>query len=227
MHRHGTWPASRWFLSSVSRAKHHAGARGSAQTLGLMSRASSVVMIALLALVGSAIAEPLSCSGYQAALRSMATADVAVRSQWSEATGIAIRSRAVELTEIVDRKNTDQLKQLLARCGWPKLSVHGEQAVSDAWLLAQHADKDLPFQEEVLGFIQLAVTQGEAPADLLAFLSDRVALAHGKPQLYGTQLQLHEPCRYEFRPFDDRSKVEARRQAMGLSSLAEYKALVE
>ncbi len=34
MHRHGTWPASRCGTSSVRRAKRHAGARGSAQTLG-------------------------------------------------------------------------------------------------------------------------------------------------------------------------------------------------
>jgi len=35
VHRRGTWPARRWFLSSASQAKRHTGARGSAQTLGL------------------------------------------------------------------------------------------------------------------------------------------------------------------------------------------------
>ena len=34
MHRHGTWPARRCGPSSASRAKHHTGARPSAQTLG-------------------------------------------------------------------------------------------------------------------------------------------------------------------------------------------------
>jgi Domain of unknown function (DUF4261) len=37
LHRHGTWPASPWFLSSASRAKRHTGSGPSAQTLGLMS----------------------------------------------------------------------------------------------------------------------------------------------------------------------------------------------
>jgi hypothetical protein len=34
LHRHGTWPASPWFLSSLSRAKRHPGSSPSAQTLG-------------------------------------------------------------------------------------------------------------------------------------------------------------------------------------------------
>lgn len=34
LHRHGTWPAKRWFLSSASRAKRHPGSGSSAQTLG-------------------------------------------------------------------------------------------------------------------------------------------------------------------------------------------------
>ena len=38
LHRHGTWPASPWFLSSASRAKHHAGSGPSAQTLGRTTR---------------------------------------------------------------------------------------------------------------------------------------------------------------------------------------------
>jgi len=35
LHRHGIWPAKRWFLSSASRAKRHSGSGPSAQTLGV------------------------------------------------------------------------------------------------------------------------------------------------------------------------------------------------
>jgi len=59
VHRHGTWPASRWFLSSVSRAKHHAGARGSAQTLGSMQS----TLFRLASLLGMVWALPCSIVG--------------------------------------------------------------------------------------------------------------------------------------------------------------------
>lgn len=39
-HRHDTWPASPWYLSSASRARCHPGARGSAQRLGPTQRPS-------------------------------------------------------------------------------------------------------------------------------------------------------------------------------------------
>jgi hypothetical protein len=42
LHRHGTRPASPWFLSSASRAKRHSGSGPSAQTLGVAQARSSM-----------------------------------------------------------------------------------------------------------------------------------------------------------------------------------------
>lgn len=50
-------------------------------------------------------------------------------------------------------------------------------------------------------------------------LEDRVRVADGKPQLYGTQLA-NNPLRFE--PIEDEAHVDARRSSVGLPPMAEY-----
>ena len=174
----------------------------------------------------SQAASPI-CKDYASALHDMAAVDQALRSRWELAEPtVGGTPRIVQLTAIVDRQNTARLKTFVKACGWPKRSVQGNAAVNDAWLLAQHADHDVRFQEVVLGLLRVAVDKGEAPGDQLAFLSDRVATSRGMPQLYGTQLDVKGECEIEFRALDDRAKVEARRKAIGWPALDDYKRMV-
>lgn len=159
----------------------------------------------------------------------MAEVDQALRNRWDYSAIPPTTKSASELpaiiqqTMLVDRVNTKRLRKLMARCGWPKRGVHGSQALSDAWLLAQHADSDAGLQRIVLANIRQAVDAGEAPVDQLAYYSDRIATLAGKPQLYGTQLNFNKSCELEFSPLDDVSKVEERRRKIGWPTLAEYK----
>ena len=57
-----------------------------------------------------------------------------------------------------------------------------------AWLLVQDADRDPAFQRSCLGLITEAARHGEATPAELAYLTDRVLLAEGQPQEYGTQM---------------------------------------
>ncbi len=54
------------------------------------------------------------------------------------------------------------------------------------------------------------------PVDI-AYLSDRVAVAEGRPQKYGTQFQGPKPM-----PIEDEARVDERRAALGLESMADY-----
>ena len=45
----------------------------------------------------------------------------------------------------VDVGNTDRLRDIVARRGWPGFALVGEQGEKDAWLAAQHADRQLGF----------------------------------------------------------------------------------
>jgi hypothetical protein len=168
-----------------------------------------------------------ACDHYAGELDKMVTADQAMRQRWMELKPVPQPEgkvpRVVQQTQLVDRENTRRLKELIAQCGWPRTSVHGERAVRNAWLLAQHADAEPAFQKQVIVLLEQAVREGEAPGQTLAYLDDRIATAENKPQRYGTQFRrLAEPCRLEFLPLDDRAKVEERRKAVGLSTLDEY-----
>jgi len=128
---------------------------------------------------------------------------------------------------VVDRSNTKRLKAILQHCGWPKESVVGAQPGDNAWLLAQHADHDLQFQLYVLRLLEAAVRSGEASAENLAYLADRVAIAQGHMQLYGTQFHQPGNCEFELEPVDDIAKVETRRKELGMPTLTEYRRQME
>lgn len=121
---------------------------------------------------------------------------------------------------IVDRVNTVRLEKLVQACGWPRNSVHGQQATGDAWMLVQHAEPEA--QRRLLPLVEAAVKAGEASPSHLAYLSDRVATHEGRPQLYGTQFDQKSRCEFELKPLDDRTKVNERRKLAGMPSLEEY-----
>jgi len=54
----------------------------------------------------------------------------------------------------MDHFHTQMMKAILVIHGWPKISKFGQFADHQAWLLLQHADHDLPFQEQCLYLLQ-------------------------------------------------------------------------
>ena len=125
----------------------------------------------------------------------------------------------------VDANNTKWLGGVVDKDGWPMVSQVGKEAAGTAWLLVQHADADPKFQRKCLD-LMTKLPKGEADAKNVAYLTDRVLLAEGKKQVYGTQF--HSPNgKLEPRPLEDEANVDKRRAEVGLSSLAEYKKQLE
>lgn len=120
--------------------------------------------------------------------------------------------------EAADAQHTARMKEIVKAHGWPGKSLVGDDGAFAAWLLVQHADRDIAFQKECLVLIEKAVKSGEASGRNLAFLADRVATAEGRKQVYGTQFGDGEPL-----PIEDEAHVDERRTAIGLKSLAEYR----
>ncbi|MEU6496157.1 DUF6624 domain-containing protein [Streptomyces sp. NPDC046984] len=149
-------------------------------------------------------------------LRCRAEADQMARQHWL-ATG-----ETGDLPQI-DASNTAWLKAITAEYGWPGISLVGEQGAEAAWLLAQHADRDVPFQRKALKLLQGAVSVDDARPRHLAYLTDRVLVADGRAQLYGTQYA-HEADGPSLRPqpIADPEHLDERRAAMGLEPHAEY-----
>ncbi|GAA3388804.1 DUF6624 domain-containing protein [Streptomyces roseoviridis] len=123
----------------------------------------------------------------------------------------------------IDAGNTRWLKGVVARFGWPGITLVGEQGADEAWLLAQHADRDPHFQRQILGLLEDAVGVGDAPPHHLAYLTDRVLVAAGEPQVYGTQYT-QDPDGRNLRPYAviDPERLDTRRAAVGLEPAAEY-----
>lgn len=121
----------------------------------------------------------------------------------------------------IDHANTEWMKTVIARHGWPGKSLVGADGANAAWLFVQHADMDKPFQKQAITLLEAAVAKGEASGQQLAYLSDRVLTGEGKPQRYGTQY--HEvDGKLVPQPIEDAAQVDERRANVGLGTLAEY-----
>jgi hypothetical protein len=139
--------------------------------------------------------------------------DRAARAAYSGAP--ADMARLMEL----DCENTAWLKMIVRRVGWPAQSLVGEDAAHAAWLLAQHADLNPAFQRRCLELLRDAVERGDASRADLAYLTDRVLLASGELQLFGTQLAVSDG-KYVPLPIREAETVDARRDTMGLDPIA-------
>jgi hypothetical protein len=121
----------------------------------------------------------------------------------------------------IDADNTAYMKTVLDKHGWPGKSMVGEDGALSAFLLVQHADADPAFQKKCLEMIILAVENKEASASHMAYLTDRVLVADGKPQRYGTQFHSVDG-KLQPRPTEDPANLDARRKSVGLPPMAEY-----
>jgi hypothetical protein len=87
----------------------------------------------------------------------------------------------------VDADNTAFMRQVLAKCGWPKKSVVGAEAAKSAWRLTQHADMDPQYQ----------------------VLADQ-------PQVYGMQFYSAADGAIEFYDIVSPGRLDERRKEIGL-----------
>ena len=133
----------------------------------------------------------------------------------------ARQTKDADTFEQVDADNLPWLKKVVAEVGWPGRSDVGEDGTHAAWLLAQHADRDPAFQRECLELLSVAADHGEAAQADMAYLTDRVLLAEGRPQEFGTQATARNG-RWLARHLRDPGGVDERRAAMSLGPLAEY-----
>jgi len=121
----------------------------------------------------------------------------------------------------VDAANTLRMKEIVEEFGWPGRSLVGKDGAKAAWLLVQHADKDLAFQKNCLALME-AMPKGEVVGQDVAYLVDRVLVAEGKPQRYGSQLQTTATGELVLYPIEDQVNVDVRRKAMGMEPLNKY-----
>ena len=128
-----------------------------------------------------------------------------------------VREQAAE----IDDQNLSWLLAQLRSHGMPTAEQVGEHGLQLAWLLVQHADADPKLQELALGEFEKRYRSGEFSADSLAKLTDRVLLAKGKSQRYGTQFDWFSG-RFDLKGILKIDEIDAHRAELGLMPLSDY-----
>jgi len=109
-------------------------------------------------------------------------------------------------------ENVQTLVAMVPSDGWFSSTVYGEDAATGAFLVVQHADTAL--QKRFLPAIEAMAERGEASRSFYALMYDRIAVAEGRLQRYGTQMQCVNGRMQPF-PTEDTDQLEARRAPMG------------
>lgn len=154
---------------------------------------------------------------WQRELVDMVNRDQAARNQWI-ADGMRTDFSAVES---VDRANVKRLKRMLAKDAFPTAAMVGYDGISALWLLLQHADRDPKFQRRWLPSMEARAKAGELSLNDLGMFTDRVFLANGQKQRYGTQA-IDMPDGQQVRPVEDPAHLDERRAAMGMIPEEDY-----
>jgi hypothetical protein len=118
-----------------------------------------------------------------------------------------------------DASNLRQLEHVITQDGFPTIAMVGRNGLHATWLLIQHADSDPQFQSRMLTAMASSVRRGEMDSNDYALLTDRVLVAQGKPQRYGSQFELRDGD-WKPKSIADPSHIDQRRRSVGLGSFA-------
>lgn len=119
------------------------------------------------------------------------------------------------------RRNAQLLDEIIDIIGYPTIDKIGKEASEAAWLIIQHSIGEPDFMKKSAELLKEAVSENRADPKGLAYLTDRIAVFEGKPQLYGTQFDWDENGEMNPIQYDDITKVNQRRKVLGLNSLEE------
>lgn len=122
-----------------------------------------------------------------------------------------------------DSLNYIIIKDIFKKFGFLGLNKVSETTSHNFWLLVQHADRHPDFQAKVLDSMKIEVNKNNASNINYAYLFDRVNVNSGKPQLYGTQLELNKnETSYVLKPTVDIENLNKRRQEINLEPIENY-----
>lgn len=122
--------------------------------------------------------------------------------------------------EAVHLENAALLDRAFDALGWPGRSVVGEEAARSAFLVLQHAIGRPDVQRRGLALLLDAIPAGDANAIDAAYLSDRIAVFEGRPQLFGTQFDWFAGA-LSPSPVAEPELLDERRASVGLPPIAE------
>ncbi len=122
---------------------------------------------------------------------------------------------------VIGKHNQEELIELIAQHGWPRVKDVGQEAAYTAWLVVMHSNSELI--RKYLPEIKKACEDKELAWARYASIYDRALWYDKKPQRYGTHTQYNETTgAEELYPLEDPAKVDEWRKELGLESLKDY-----
>ncbi|MFO0388142.1 MAG: DUF6624 domain-containing protein [Alphaproteobacteria bacterium] len=130
---------------------------------------------------------------------------------------------SLQFLESIHRRKSDALKEIVLKQGWPDNKSYDGHAEAAAFMIVQHADYDLEFQELCHKYMLGGVKLGCTSPGFLAFLTDRILCNQGKHQRFGTQIREVTNGCFVPKPIENPDTVDALRREVGLTeSLSDY-----
>ncbi len=109
---------------------------------------------------------------------------------------------------------------------WPGYDLLGQQGDNAAWLILQHSDNDIAFQEKCLPLLEDAARTYNTNPHNVAYLYDRIMINKGLQQRYATQMRIMDN-KVVFINLEDEANVEYYRRCYDLPPLSVYKQSLE
>lgn len=166
---------------------------------------------------------PATPEGWRDALLQAAETDLETRARLA-ATGALFDGYNPEM-EAIHLANAALLEAAFDAIGWPGRSLLGEDGAGAAFLVLQHAISRPDLQRRGLALLLDAIPRGDANALDAAYLSDRIAVFEGRPQLFGTQFDWSDGV-LSPAPVESPETLDERRASVGLPPMSEHAAAI-
>ncbi|WP_224491263.1 DUF6624 domain-containing protein [Robertkochia flava] len=128
-----------------------------------------------------------------------------------------------EKRDSIGLANQKRIKDLFEQYGFLGVEKIGEAGATAFWLPIQHADNDIPFQQEILEAMEKEIENGNADKYHYAMLEDRINVNLNQPQRFGSQVTYNEVGQAipKF-GLADSASVDSLRKEFSLPALKEY-----
>ena len=161
--------------------------------------------------------------GTDAALRDKL---IAMYARDQEARGVGTGKPAYTAkTAAVDVKLTAELKEIVARHGWPVIAMVGYDASNDAMAMLTHSP-DHAWQLSLVPKLEKLAGEGKIDGSALATVVDKELVSEHKLQRYGTQFKVVDGGMAMF-AVEDPAGLDARRAMVFLMPIKAYEGVLE
>jgi hypothetical protein len=153
----------------------------------------------------------------------LALQDQKLRYEWAHARTKIEQRQTSRLMQQADSQNLARSKEIFRQYGFPGISAIGKDGQNNFWLIIQHADQDVLYQQEVLADMKTKHGTDEISHVCYAFLYDRVQCNLNYKQTYGTQVKWSMFGEASgFRSISEEDQADQRRKELGLAPLSVY-----